>query len=51
MLVSVGAGLGAAWENAMPYFDQYTHLAVIVIVVLVLLYAAYAVIKKQKDGE
>lgn len=51
VLVSVGAGLGTAWESAMPYFDQYTHLAVIVIGVLFLLYVIYAFTKKQRGGE
>lgn len=51
VLVSVGAGLGAAWENAMPYFDQYTHLAVIVIGAAFLLCVIYAVMKKRKDVE
>ncbi len=33
-LVCVGAGLGTAWESAMPYFDQYSVIAVVVMALL-----------------
>ena len=39
VLVSVGAALGAAWETALPYFDRYTHIAL-----LLLLLAAAALL-------
>ena len=49
LLVCIGAALGAAWEQAMPYFDQYTHLAIIVIAALCCLYVLYLVIKKKRQ--
>lgn len=33
-LVCVGAGLGTAWESAMPYFDQYSVIAVALMALL-----------------
>jgi len=30
-LTVCGAALGTAWETAIPYFDQYTHYAVLII--------------------
>ena len=32
VLVCIGSVLGSAWEQAMPYFEQYTHIAAVVIV-------------------
>lgn len=49
ILVTVGAALGAAWETAMPYFDQYTHLALIAILALFLVYIIYCMLKEKKE--
>ncbi len=34
VLVCIGAGLGNAWEKAMPYLNQYTHIVVIILGIL-----------------
>ena len=50
----VGAALGTAWEKAMPYFDQYTHIAVIVIALVVVAAAVFYFVrwkKKKSAGE
>lgn len=51
VLVMVGAALGAAWETAMPYLDQYTHLALIVILAAFLLYVLYSMAKEKRKKE
>ena len=48
LLVCTGAALGTAWEKAMPYFDNYTHIAIVAIVVLFCLYVAYRIFQKKK---
>ena len=48
LLVMVGSALGTAWETALPYFDQYTHIVVIAAVVLVVAVAAYLLLKKRR---
>lgn len=48
ILVCIGAALGTAWENAMPYFDNYTHIAVIVLVVLVVAVGIFYLYRKRK---
>lgn len=48
VLVCVGSALGAAWEQAMPYFEQYTHIAAIVIVLAVVIFAAVLLLRHRK---
>ena len=48
VLVSLGAGLGTAWERAMPYLDRYTNVAVIVLAVLAVLVVAALYIRSRK---
>ena len=48
VLVCVGAALGTAWEKAMPYFDQYTHIAVIVIALVVVAAAVFYFVRWKK---
>ena len=40
--------LGTAWEKAMPYFDQYTHIAVIVIALVVVAAAVFYFVRWKK---
>lgn len=52
VLVCIGAALGVAWENAMPYFDKYTHLAIIIGAVLVISVGTlYLIRKKRKSND
>lgn len=57
VLVCMGAGLGAAWEKAMPYLNQYTHVALAVLaglsVALVLLYLhrRHRNARRREDGD
>lgn len=48
-LVSVGAGLGTAWEKAMPYFDNYTYIAAAVLAALVLGACALYLYRRRKN--
>lgn len=48
VLVCVGAGLGSAWEKAMPYFDQYTHIVIILFIILILAGGVFYVLHKRK---
>lgn len=48
VLVCIGAALGTAWEKAMPYFDQYTHIVVAIIVVLVVAGIVFYLLRKRK---
>ena len=50
VLVSIGSALGSAWETAMPYFKQYSHIALFSIVCLALAFVAYLVIRKYKKN-
>ena len=51
VLVYIGSMLGEAWEKAMPYFDKYSSIAAVVIVVSVCHAAVYfLVIKKKKKN-
>lgn len=51
ILTACGAALGTAWESAMPYFDQYTHWAVILLAVAALAAAGwYALHHKANQG-
>ena len=50
VLVSLGAGLGTAWERAMPYLDRYTNIAVIVLAVLAVLVVAALYLRGRKKG-
>ncbi len=48
VLIFIGAGLGSAWEKALPYFDQYTYVAVILIG-LAMIIALLMFYKKRKN--
>lgn len=48
VLVCIGAGLGTAWEKAMPYFDRYTHIAVAVIGLLAVFTVVFWLLRRQK---
>jgi TRAP-type C4-dicarboxylate transport system permease small subunit len=37
LLIYTGAGLGTAWQSALPYFDRYTNLALILLAALAVL--------------
>ena len=44
-----GAALGAAWEEAMPYFDQYSHIVLAALALLCVGYVLYRLVKKKRD--
>ena len=48
LLVSVGAALGTAWETALPYFDQYTHLVVAVVIAATVVLGLYWLLRRRK---
>ena len=48
LLVSVGAALGTAWETALPYFDQYTHLVVAVVIAAAVVLGLYWLLRRRK---
>ena len=49
LLVCVGAALGAAWEEAMPYFDQYSHIVLAALALLCVGYVLYRLVKKKRE--
>lgn len=49
ILVIAGAALGTAWEQAMPYLEQYTHLILLLLGILCLTYILYSMSKKDKE--
>ena len=48
VLVCIGAGLGTAWEKAMPYFDNYTYIVVAVLGIVVLVGSIFYLWRKHK---
>lgn len=48
VLVCIGAGLGSAWEKAMPYFDRYTYIAAAVIGLLALAAIVFYLLRRRK---
>ena len=46
--VSVGAALGTAWETALPYFDQYPHLVVAVVIAAAVALGLYWLLRRRK---
>ncbi len=48
VLVYIGAGLGTAWEKALPYFDQYTKLALAALVLIFLGAIGFYALKKYR---
>lgn len=48
VLVCVGAGLGSAWESAMPYFDKYTSVIAVICGVLVLAAGVFYMARRHK---
>jgi membrane protein DedA with SNARE-associated domain len=51
LLIYTGAGLGTAWQSALPYFDRYTNLALILLAALaVLLILAWQFSKHRKKA-
>lgn len=49
VLVFVGAALGNAWESALPYLSQYSHIVLAVCVVLLVGYLVYHIISNKKQ--
>ncbi len=47
-LVCIGAGLGTAWENAMPYFDNCTYIAAAVLAAAVAAVGVFYLLRKRK---
>lgn len=47
-LICIGAGLGAAWENAIPYLDRYTYIAAAVIGILVLAGLLFYLLRRRQ---
>lgn len=50
VLVSLGAALGTAWETAMPYLDQYTHLVILALGIIAVIYILFTLSKKKKES-
>ncbi|MDD4850401.1 MAG: DedA family protein [Gemmiger sp.] len=50
VLVSAGAGLGTAWERAMPYLEHYKTLVVVVAALLVLAAAGYYLVTRHRKS-
>lgn len=48
VLVCIGAGLGTAWERAMPYFDRYTYIALVAIGLLALAAGVFYLLRRRK---
>ncbi len=51
VLVCAGAGLGTAWEKAMPYLDHYSYAVLIGLVVLALAGCVFLLIRKRKKAQ
>ena len=53
VLVCIGAALGVAWESALPYLSQYSHVILILCVIIFVGFVAYLFLrpKKEKDTE
>ena len=51
VLVCIGAALGVAWDRAMPYLDNYTHVALAVLAVLVLAAVGYWLYRRRKGAK
>lgn len=48
VLVCAGAGLGSAWETAMPYLDRYTRAAAAVLAGAVLLAIGWLLLRRYR---
>lgn len=48
ILTCCGAALGTAWESAMPYFDQYTHYAVLIMAAVAVAAVIWYWLRKRK---
>ena len=51
VLVCIGSVLGSAWEQAMPYFEQYTHIAAVVIVLAAVVFAVVFLLRRRKKAQ
>ena len=51
VLVCIGSVLGSAWEQAMPYFEQYTHIAAVVIVLAAVVFAVVFLLRWRKKAQ
>lgn len=49
-LVCIGAGLGSAWESAIPYLDRYTRAAVVLLGAAVLLAGGLLLLRRHRRG-
>jgi len=50
VLVCIGAGLGTAWENAMPYFDKYTFAVAVIFGILILAAGIFYFVRKHQKS-
>ena len=48
LLVCLGAFLGTAWESAIPYFDNYSHIALAVITIGFVGFVCWKIFKRRK---
>lgn len=49
VLVCIGATLGSAWEQAMPYLDNYTQIAAVTLVLLALAGAVFYLLRRRRQ--
>lgn len=49
VLVCIGAALGSAWEQAMPYLDNYTQIAAVALVLLALAGAVFCLLRRRRQ--
>ena len=49
VLVCIGAALGSAWEQAMPYLDNYTQLVAVALVLLALAGVVFCLLRRRRQ--
>ena len=49
VLVCIGAALGSAWEQAMPYLDNYTQIAAVALVLLALAGVVFYLLRRRRQ--
>lgn len=49
VLVLIGVALGETWTRALPYFERYAHIAVIVIAAAAAVFILYRIMRRKKD--
>ncbi len=50
VLVCLGAFLGAQWEKALPYFDQYSNVILVLCVIAVVALVIWWIVRNHKKG-